>query len=1501
MTDKTKRGDKKKPSSLRGRVDRARKTHERPVRPVPIVIGLAVIVVVGVVLALAFKKDGPAPSDGTTTQKPRPGAATAEPGTAGSAPAAKEPEDLTEIPAPQAAEEGAPEGEPPAGPVPATSSAVVTERKLADGVEYEIDAPSYKAVVGKSGMLTSMNVEGTEILDTGLDFPAGGEQSIQSGTALDTPVPGLELQLSSKAGPLGMEYAFYDDHVVAHMSHALQQWQNYRLSFNPETTLAFEDLQDRRTVSGETINYLDNGPRRAAPVERLSRIQMLRAIYPDFSVKVYHTGWGAPYNIDEIGSINGYTWGRNLMEGNRTMTIHWIVEPGEEKGRKAGPVFATDSGKFNNLFYIGEDVTWQLNVKQETVDRVPADADRVVASWEIRDFWNRDAGKGSKDFTPADLAGPLAVTLQPEGRGFFSVTFSLTVPGTTLVPSDYYTRFAVMERVAGIPERPEAGARLPGEYGNAALMGMKMVRMSHDMKGYFPDPNTEKWDDLGRIFTTSAAETKKWGIDYLFQANGRPGWAGPEQYEEVAYKMVSRYKDLCKYWEVENEPNFGYSPQDYISKCLIPFAKGAKRADPDCVVMGPACVSVPLSLVFLEEIYKQGANKYLDAVSTHTYMGPGESWEQFGNLHYLARVREIMQAGGDGGKTLWQTEQGFGWGSEPKQRQARYVTRQYLCGYMRGITNGRQYYFYPVHNGFEPWYLVESGSSAGMNGTWEPGAAAVRAMAEALDGTEFVRREPSPHEGTFVARFTGEDRDVFAMWTLDFPIDCRLSVGGAREIRDIMGNRTETTGSLKVTLSGEPRYLVAAKGANFAFLSPRFGKNVSSVAQGATYSASTSHPERPPANAGDGRWSMRDGAPNMQGQRTFWSPPKPLSPGGPPQWLEVKLPVARPVDRALIITCLPAVEANPRDYLLQVWADNGWKTVADVKGSQTWTIHHQFPAVETDRLRLVITKINDGWHFGRRWMHMVADDFKRYTDSVARICDVQLYGPPATVEVVASVEPETAFAPQPVKMTVEVTGTEADGFTGEVAASVPEGWTASPASSPVTLARSGDTKRIEFAVTPPARLAAGPVPLGASARRKDGKLADAAGALFEVRSPVRLEPRPLPGLDPTEQRVVLTVRNVSERPAKGSVGLSLTVDGKTLRANEPFDLKVAEAKDVTFVLRNVDLAGRPATAAYLATCDSGVDVEARQEFSVMPYSFIGPFSNVDRKGFDAVYAPENEIDLQKTYATEEGTSGWRTGTPAANGFFDFTGRFSKRDWVLAYAATFVHSSREQKASLSCGSDDGIKVWVNGDLVVANDTYRGAAPGQEEASISLRKGWNTILLKITQGGGGWGFYLSVLGPGGEPLQGIRFADGIPTEITGADGRKAFVPATAREFGGHFYAAVDNRATWAGAKEYCERRGGHLVTISSKEENDFVLALADGMEKQEAWIGLTDERKEGAWEWVTGEPGGYTSWSTGEPNNAGGSEDCALLTENGWNDLGADSWCGFICEWEPAATE
>jgi hypothetical protein len=70
----------------------------------------------------------------------------------------------------------------------------------------------------------------------------------------------------------------------------------------------------------------------------------------------------------------------------------------------------------------------------------------------------------------------------------------------------------------------------------------------------------------------------------------------------------------------------------------------------------------------------------------------------------------------------------------------------------------------------------------------------------------------------------------------------------------------------------------------------------------------------------------------------------------------------------------------------------------------------------------------------------------------------------------------------------------------------------------------------------------------------------------------------------------------------------------------------------------------------------------------------------------------------------------------------------------------LESEKEQKIKAYVGSDDGVKVWVNGELVHENKVSRPVEVDNDEFTARLRAGQNSILLKISQLGGPWGFIL-----------------------------------------------------------------------------------------------------------------------------------------------------------------
>ena len=113
--------------------------------------------------------------------------------------------------------------------------------------------------------------------------------------------------------------------------------------------------------------------------------------------------------------------------------------------------------------------------------------------------------------------------------------------------------------------------------------------------------------------------------------------------------------------------------------------------------------------------------------------------------------------------------------------------------------------------------------------------------------------------------------------------------------------------------------------------------------------------------------------------------------------------------------------------------------------------------------------------------------------------------------------------------------------------------------------------------------------------------------------------------------------------------------------------------------------------------------------------------------------------------------------------------------------------------------------------------------------------------------------------------------------------------AGEFGGHRYEYYPNAdISWTQARAMCQSMGGHLVTITSAEEQAFIESTFPGTT---GWIGGYGDNN--GWSWVTGEPfGGYTHWKSGEPNDQGGVEWCGhLWSDMTWNDLDNEDMSGY----------
>jgi len=157
--------------------------------------------------------------------------------------------------------------------------------------------------------------------------------------------------------------------------------------------------------------------------------------------------------------------------------------------------------------------------------------------------------------------------------------------------------------------------------------------------------------------------------------------------------------------------------------------------------------------------------------------------------------------------------------------------------------------------------------------------------------------------------------------------------------------------------------------------------------------------------------------------------------------------------------------------------------------------------------------------------------------------------------------------------------------------------------------------------------------------------------------------------------------------------------------------------------------------------------------TILAWLLAGPYTQEGKTGadlFDIAFAPE----------TPGAKAEWRpVPRPPANGLVEMNKILRGNDRV-AYLRTQLTAERPQAILLEIGSDDGVKVWLNGKVIHANNATRPCSPGQDKVKAQLDQGVNTLLLKVTQGGGEWAACCRLRAPDGQPLNGVTVAAGEP---------------------------------------------------------------------------------------------------------------------------------------------
>ena len=241
---------------------------------------------------------------------------------------------------------------------------------------------------------------------------------------------------------------------------------------------------------------------------------------------------------------------------------------------------------------------------------------------------------------------------------------------------------------------------------------------------------------------------------------------------------------------------------------------------------------------------------------------------------------------------------------------------------------------------------------------------------------------------------------------------------------------------------------------------------------------------------------------------------------------------------------------------------------------------------------------------------------------------------------------------------------------------------------------------------------------------------------------------------PEDRKLLLGGLGAISHPDALAMAESLTADPDVGAEATLAALQVARAIAASYPVQ--------AKAAMLKLADAAKDDAVRQQARqvvaqvesfqdyITAWQVSGPYVEEGKAYtalFDTVFAPE-QIGAKAEWRLLPAVA---TGQPFVFDLLVVLGGEQR----VGYVRTWFRAEKAQDARLELGTDDGVKAWLNGQVVHQNNTGRACVPGQDKAQVKLRAGWNLLLVKVTQCVGPWSFCARLAQPDGSPLTGLEF--------------------------------------------------------------------------------------------------------------------------------------------------
>ena len=172
-----------------------------------------------------------------------------------------------------------------------------------------------------------------------------------------------------------------------------------------------------------------------------------------------------------------------------------------------------------------------------------------------------------------------------------------------------------------------------------------------------------------------------------------------------------------------------------------------------------------------------------------------------------------------------------------------------------------------------------------------------------------------------------------------------------------------------------------------------------------------------------------------------------------------------------------------------------------------------------------------------------------------------------------------------------------------------------------------------------------------------------------------------------------------------------------------------------------DLRQRQLGRFRLALTDATTIYPIGSKITLGDWNAAGPFTaEHGNLAFYQVYEPETKnVNINDTFEVDEKTIKWEKQTHWVDGQVhnDIVGENS-----ATYLFRNIASVTKQKAQLYIGSNDALKMWVNGTELLSKNVQRDAGADQEQLQVQLKPGNNALLLKVVNYSGPSGFYFRI---------------------------------------------------------------------------------------------------------------------------------------------------------------